>query len=273
MNNELLRQILGQGPCGLLTDIDGTISPIAATPAESRVSSAARESLRLLAQRLDLVAAISGRAASDAAALVGLPELIYIGNHGLELWRDGLARPLPEAAAYGPAIEDLLRAAQERIALPGVLFENKGLTASVHYRLADAPEQAGVALGEILQALAAERGLILTPGRMVWELRPPLAVNKGTAARWLVEHYHLRSVLFLGDDRTDADAFQALRELRAQGSCAALNIGVAAAETPAIVRELADIMVDGVTGVEALLAGLTGLLAEQNATADRSKDG
>jgi trehalose 6-phosphate phosphatase len=67
-------------------------------------------------------------------------------------------------------------------------------------------------------------------------------------------------VIFLGDDCTDADAFRALRELRGQGICATLNIGVAAAETPAIVQELADIMVDGVDGVERLLTQIHRLL-------------
>lgn len=261
MNEDLLHQLIERRPCGLLTDIDGTISPIAATPGEARVSPAAREALQMLAQRLDLVAAISGRAATDAAALVGLPELIYIGNHGLEISRDGLAQPLPEAAAYLSAIDELLRAAQERVSLKGVLFENKGVTGAVHYRLTEQPDKAELLLGEVLQELAAQHGLILTRGRMVWEIRPPLAINKGTAARWLVEQYHLQSVVFLGDDRTDADAFQALRDLRTQGVCTVLNVGVAAAETPAIVRELADVMVEGVPGVEQLLAQINTMLA------------
>lgn len=274
VSEALLRQLVGQRPCGLLTDIDGTISPIAPTPNAARVSPLARATLLMLVQRLDLVAAVSGRAASDAAALVGLPELIYVGNHGLELLRAGQAQSLPDAATYMAVIDEVLRAAQKRIRLTGVLFENKGVTAAIHYRLADQPAQVEALLGEMLQALSAQHGLVLTPGRMVWELRPPLAINKGTAAHWLVEEYALRSVIFLGDDRTDADAFRALRELRAQGVCATLNVGVAAAETPTVVRELADVMVAGVAGVEQLLAQIHTMLAEKSCRAAHTpKDG
>ncbi|MBV9790653.1 MAG: trehalose-phosphatase, partial [Chloroflexi bacterium] len=232
MSETLIRQLVSQRPCGLLTDIDGTISPIATTPDAAQVSAAAREALRRLAQQLELVAVISGRAAADAAALVGLPELIYIGNHGLELAQAGVVQPVPDAVAYIPVIDEVLRSAQERIALTGILFENKGVTASVHYRMAEQPAQAQLLIGAILHELSAQHGLVLTPGRMVWELRPPLAIDKGTAARRLVTAYALRSVIFVGDDRTDTDAFRALRELRAQGVCAALNVGVAGSETP-----------------------------------------
>lgn len=261
MDEALVRRIVGRRPCGLLTDIDGTISPIAPMPDAARVSPLARAVLQRLARQLDLVAVISGRAAADAAALVGLPELIYVGNHGLELAHGDRVEPVAEAAAYIDAIDAVLRAAQERIALPGVLFENKGVTATIHYRLTEQPAQAGQQIGAILEQMIAQHGLALTPGRMVWELRPPLRIDKGTAARRLVTEFGLRSVIFLGDDRTDADAFRALRELREQGVCAALNVGVAAAETPAVVRELADVMVEGVAGVEQLLARISAIVA------------
>lgn len=274
MNEKLARALAGRRPYGLLTDIDGTISRIAPTPGEAQVSPLAREALQILAQQLDLVAVISGRAAANAAALVGLPELLYVGNHGLEISRAGLAQLMPEATTHMAAIANVLHAAQERITLAGVLFENKGVSAAIHYRLADQPAHAKLLIGEILQELSVKQGLILTPGRMVWELRPPLAINKGTAARWLVEKYALRSVIFLGDDRTDADAFRVLRELRAQNVCTTLNIGVAAAETPAIVRELADVMVEGVAGVELLLAEINAMLAGENRRAVHTpKDG
>jgi trehalose 6-phosphate phosphatase len=262
VNDALIRQLVGQRPCGLLTDIDGTISPIAPTPGAARVSRPAREALRRLSRQLDLVAAISGRAAAAAAALVGLPELMYIGNHGLEIARAGVVQPVPEAAAYIPVIDEVLRAAQKRIGLPGVLFENKGVTAAVHYRLAEQPAQAEQLIGTILHELSVQHGLLLNPGRMVWELRPPLAIDKGTAARRLVAEYALRSVIFLGDDYTDADAFRALRELRAQGDCATLSVGVAAAETPVVVRDLADVMVEGVAGVVQLLSQISAVLIE-----------
>jgi trehalose 6-phosphate phosphatase len=95
---------------------------------------------------------------------------------------------------------------------------------------------------------------------MVWEIQPPLQINKGVAVRSLVEEHGLRGTFFLGDDRTDADAFAALRELRAVGTCATLAIGVLDADTPAIVRETADVLVDGVAGVEHVLGKMVALV-------------
>jgi len=265
MANPHFQQILAHRPCGLLTDIDGTISPIAPTPDAARVTLAAQTQLRRLAQHIELVAAISGRAAADAARMVGLPELTYVGNHGLEVWHDNISEPLPEAQPYAAVIAEVLDLAQAQVLLRGVLFENKGVTASVHYRQADDPAAAQEQLGIVLEKLAATHGLRLTQGRMVWELRPPLDVNKGTAVRWLIEQHGLRSVIFVGDDRTDADAFAALRMLREQQHCHTLNIGVVGPDTPTIVRELADVLVEGVAGVEQALAELAGLAAQNNA--------
>ncbi len=262
--DQQLRPILARRPRGLLTDIDGTISPIAPTPGASRVSPAAQHQLRILAQQLDLVGAVSGRAAADAAAMVGLAELVYIGNHGMELWEAGISQPTPEAQPYVETIATVLREAEARLQLPGILFENKGVTASVHYRLAAEPEQAGAVVGAVLETLATQYGLRLTAGRFVWELRPPLAINKGTAVQQLVAQRGLRGVIFLGDDRTDTDAFRALRELQQQGSCESLSVGVVGADTPPMVRELADIVVEGVTGVEQLLAQIAELVARQD---------
>jgi trehalose 6-phosphate phosphatase len=261
MHEAAMETILATRPCGLLTDIDGTISRIAPTPEAAVVSDAAREHLRTLAEHLEIVGAISGRAAADAASLVGLDELVYVGNHGMEVWRDGEARPSKEAAAYMPAIGATLAEAQAAITLPGVLFEDKSVTASVHYRLTDDPEAAGEAIGAVLERLAERYGLRLTRGRLVWEIRPPLEVNKGTAVRSLAREYELRGLIFLGDDRTDADAFAALRSLRESGECATLNVGVLADETPDVIREQADLLVDGVAGVESLLARAAAIVA------------
>ncbi len=255
-----LRFVLEQRPCGLLTDIDGVLSPIAPTPDAAYVTPAARRHLQRLAERLNLVAAISGRAAADAARLVGLPQLIYIGNHGMEVWRNGVGQPLPLAQPFAAAIADVLREAEAQIKIPGVLWENKGVTASVHYRQTADPHAVQAELGVVLGALTAANGLRLTSGRMIWEIRPPLQIDKGVAVRSLVAEYGLRGAFFLGDDRTDADAFVVLRELRAAGTCATLAIGVVGPDTPSIVRETADVLVDGVAGVEQLLGQMVALL-------------
>lgn len=265
IDEQYLRQLLAQRPRGLMTDIDGTIAPIAPTPDAARVSPLAREQLQRLTQHFDVVAAISGRAPATAAALVGLPELTYIGNHGFEIWEHGQAKPVPEAQPYIASIGATLRAAQAAIKLPGVIFEDKHVTATVHYRQVADPQQATEEIGAVLRRLTEQHGLRLTQGQMVWEIRPPLDIHKGTAARALVQRYGLRSAIFLGDDRTDVDVFTVLRELRnARGAgmpLATLSVGVLGAETPAIVREQADLLVDGVPGVERLLLEIAAIVA------------
>src|SRR5215207_1528269 len=96
--------VLRQTPSALVTDIDGTISGIAPTPAEAMVDPGAKAALGMLMERLATVAVVSGRAPQDGAAMVGLPELTYVGNHGLERIVHGRPWTHPVAAAAQPAI-------------------------------------------------------------------------------------------------------------------------------------------------------------------------
>src|SRR5687768_5917596 len=88
---------------GVISDIDGTLSPIAPTPAAAHLDHDCRAALRRLVCTTPLVAACSGRAVGDAWTLVGVPEMLYVGNHGLERWRNGAVAPDPRALAYAPS--------------------------------------------------------------------------------------------------------------------------------------------------------------------------
>jgi trehalose 6-phosphate phosphatase len=237
---------------GVFTDIDGTISPIAPTPAAAVVDSACRDALARLRGTTTRVAAISGRAAANAQAMVGLAGLRYIGNHGLEWWADGVTVPSPSAVPYIAAVAAALDALGSYDLPAGILIENKGVTASVHYRLAADPEAAAAVLGTWLAAICQEHGLRLWPGRMIFELRPPLQLNKGTALADLLRADELDGAIFLGDDTTDVDGFMTLHYARAAG-LQTLAIAVLSAETPEVVRETCDIAVPGVPGAAALL--------------------
>jgi trehalose 6-phosphate phosphatase len=257
-------EVLRQTPSAVVTDIDGTISAIAPTPAEAMVDPGAKAALALLAERLAAVAVVSGRAPQDGVAMVGLPELTYVGNHGLERIARGTPWTHPMAAAAQPAIAAALAeiesAARAAADVPWLLVENKGVTGTIHYRLA--PDQiAAVALLEPLAHAAATRhALRLTLGRMIFEVRPALAVNKGTAIRELVEDLGLRGIVFFG---TDVDAFQALRELREAGEAATLHVGVLGPETsPTVLAEI-DVSVNGVASCAATLLALAARLAEE----------
>ena len=259
--------VLRQTPSAVVTDIDGTVSAIAPTPAEAMVDPGAKAALALLAERLAAVAVVSGRAPQDGAAMVGLPELIYVGNHGLERIARGTPWTHPVAAAAQPsiaaALAEIESAARSVADVPWLLIENKGVTGTVHYRLA--PDQiAAAALLEPLARSAADRhGLRLTLGRMIFEVRPALAVNKGTAIRELAQDLGLRGIVFFGDDVTDVDAFRALRELREAGEAATLRVGVLGPDTsPAVLAEI-DLSVVGVPACTATLIALAARLADE----------
>lgn len=253
---EPVLEALLERPSGLFTDIDGTISPVAPTPDEARVDPEAVEALAALAPLLDVVAAITGRGARYAYDMVDVPELVYVGNHGLEEMADGELQLVPEAAPYEGQIAPVFARAREAVSAPGVLWEDKGVTGSVHYRQAPDPVRAQAEIVRALQPLVEGTGFALHEGRMIVEVRPATGLDKGSAARRLIRRYALRGCVFLGDDVTDTDAFRVLREMRDADGLRAVCVGVLSAETPAAVRELADVTVNGVPGVVELLRWL-----------------
>ncbi|MBN1453741.1 MAG: trehalose-phosphatase [Anaerolineales bacterium] len=252
--DELLKAI-NKPRFGLITDVDGTISPIVDVPDEARVTPRNLELLAELGTFLTLTAVVSGRAAEDVYRRVGLPGLVYIGNHGMERWQGGRVIVSPTVAAYR---NNLLAATPEikKILIEGMRFEDKGATLSVHYRQTDNPEQVANKIPPLMQAIAEKHGLHLTLGRMVFEFRPPVEIDKSTAFEELVKTYQLDSVLYLGDDTTDVAVFLAARRLRESGGCLAYGLGVESRGTPQAVLAEADYLVQEVAGVESFLAWL-----------------
>ena len=245
--------VLALTPAGFVTDIDGTISPIAPTPEEAVVSPACRASLQSLCARLALVAAVSGRDAVTAREMVGLDGMVYVGNHGLERWQDGETSIAEEARRYAPSIREAVEALRRWLEAPGMIVEDKGITASVHYRLSPDPVAARDAVLAFLAAAPEARGLRITEGKLVVELRPPVAINKGTSLERLVSERGLQGVVYIGDDVTDMDAFRALHALASQGVCRGLALGVVGAETPPEIAQESDMVLRGVPEVEELL--------------------
>lgn len=266
--------ILHAAPAGLICDVDGTISHIAATPEAATVSDEIRASLSRLARRLAVVGIVSGRSAPVAATMVNLPELVYIGNHGMERLHQSEIWQNPDAAAAITAVAaavDEVAAAFPTPAADWLLLENKGVSATMHYRLAPDPTAAQVMLLPVITAAAARHGLIVTEGRLIFELRPNVAINKGTALTDLVDRHQLRGLLFLGDDLTDVDGFVALQQLRAAGAIAGLAIGVLGVESHPLVRETMDIGIPGVPAAAALLRALSEQIGPSVATSPGSR--
>ncbi|HLZ27562.1 MAG TPA: trehalose-phosphatase [Chloroflexota bacterium] len=252
--------LLGSGRAGVITDVDGTISPIVALPEDARVEPAAHQALQTLMQHLTLVAVVSGRTATEARHMVGLDGLTYIGNHGFEVLRAGGPEVVPAALPWVRNLAAVLDSVQSEIQQPGVRIENKGATASLHYRLAPDPARTKHDLLEVLVQRAVPLGFQIEEGRMVINVLPPLGISKGSAVSWLVAEHRLDRVVYLGDDETDTHAFRALKVLRQSGEVRTLSIAVVDRETPLSVRQLADASLPSVHAVADLLCRVAELL-------------
>jgi trehalose 6-phosphate phosphatase len=203
------------------------------------------------------IAIISGRDTDELAARLTIDGLIFVGNHGLEE-RNGDSRLIAAVAPFSSAIE---RAAEEVIRLdaarrPGVRVERKRAAVTVHFRNAADPLAAQASLQQPLQRIAADALLRLHAGRMVWELRPPLEIDKGQVLHRLARAIHPKAIIYMGDDLTDADAFAALKAMPAIRTVA---VGVRSYEVPEATFADCDLAVDGVAGAIELLRELRDL--------------
>lgn len=258
-----VRAALSAHPRGLFTDVDGTISHIAPSPETATLLPDVAELLEQARAHFDVVAAVSGRAAQDAARLVGMRDIMYIGNHGLERLipqQDGrLALAVaPEAEPYvaevAAALDDIEQALGQRI--PGLLVERKGVTGSIHLRRTEEPIAAEAAVMRELAMSEAAQGLRVTRGKMIVEVRPPVAVDKGVAVAAVIEEHSLRGTLYLGDDLTDIDAFRAVRHLTETGVSAGAAIAVLHTDSPAGLAEEADVALESIERVPMFLRWL-----------------
>jgi trehalose 6-phosphate phosphatase len=208
----------------ILLDVDGVLAPIVPRPEDARVPPETQDELRRLHGRYALVACVSGRAGGDACRIVGVPELVYVGNHGLELE--------PESPLWGRRLLQFMA----DVDWPDL--EDKGLTASLHYRTAPDQEAARAELEEIA-ARARKAGFAARFGRKVLEILPPIEASKGTAIRRLLAERGVERALYAGDDTTDLDAFRALDALEL-----GVRVAVASPEGPRELAEAADIVVE-----------------------------
>ena len=249
--------ILQGRPSAVLSDFDGTLSPVAPRPDAAVMAPGVADVLTALHERVDLVGIVTGRGAADVMAKVPVDGLEYVGNHGLE-WVDPAGHHVhPAGLEAERALPGLLATIRDRLAsevsLDGVIFEDKQYSASIHYRLANDPAFVGTVLDRVVDDIAGVHGLWVSPGKMVIELRPGARITKGTAVRRLAESHQCRSMIFLGDDVTDTDAFIALNDLARETGVKTCNVGVLTADTHPLVVENSDFLLDGVNEVVAML--------------------
>ncbi|MGD9710605.1 MAG: trehalose-phosphatase [Thermomicrobiales bacterium] len=252
---------LSASPAGLFADFDGTLSPVASKPDEAYLAPGGGEALSALLNSLDTVMIVTGRSARDASKRIGVPGLSVVGNHGLELMMDDQLTINPAAidqiAAINASTAAIERAASDFPFFDALVIENKQLSASVHYRLAPDVDAAYSAIRPIVASLADEHNLVLTEGKLVIELRPRLAVNKGTAVKQVIDQRGLRGAVMLGDDVTDVDAFLTVRRAREEGM-SGVAVAVLSPETHQSVLDTADVFLHGVDDTVRLLQALAG---------------
>jgi trehalose 6-phosphate phosphatase len=235
-------------------DFDGTLSPIVADPAAARVHPDAPAVLAELGAYVNAVAIVTGRPVATALelgpGLERVPGLVVLGHYGFERWENGrISGPPPPAGV--PRVEAELPLLLDSLGLLGVTIEDKGRAVAVHTRRSADPEGALAKLREPIAELAAKHGLVVEPGRLVLELRPP-GMDKGHALSLFLAERDARSVLFAGDDLGDLAAFDAVRASELPG----VTVCSGSAEVTAL-ADRADIVVDGPDGVVALLRELT----------------
>jgi trehalose 6-phosphate phosphatase len=257
----LAASALSLAPAAVLTDLDGTLAPIVRDPSTVRLADGAADALASLARRIAVVGVVTGRTATDARRLVGLRQLLVAGNHGVEWLEPGSDEPV--AAPHLADVPGVLQLLLAHVpALPGIRIDDKGLSATVHYRNTPDPAAAREAVlaalsGALADGVGAQTGIELREGRMSVELRPAQAGDKGTAVATVAERFGLRGLVVLGDDLTDLDMFRQAARLRDQGQLQAAIVAVAGdGEVPAQVAAAADATLDGPAAVVRLLSEL-----------------
>ncbi len=240
----------------VLLDVDGTLAPIVQRAEEAHVPEPTRQLVIEAAKRYALVIIVSGRRAADARAMVSIGSLFYIGSHGAELLRPGTTGLIvdPQVEAWSGRIQEFARQLDHSdMRRRRVRLEDKGPILAFHWRGAP-DEDAAQATVDAIAAKAERAGLRTHWGRKILEVRPPVEFDKGSGIASLLGEFDLRAAMYVGDDRTDLDAFRALERLAHEGKIdQVVRVAVSSDEGPAEIKAEADLVVDGTDGVRRLL--------------------
>lgn len=196
----------------MFLDYDGTLTPIVGTPDKAVISDEMR-SLIIKLKEIIPFAVISGRALKDVKDRVGIEDIIYAGNHGAEIW-DGRKAIISQGSEENRRLleEVLEKLKKETSYIKGVLIEDKGITASLHFRNVNVRQVGDIF--RIFERIAKEHedDFRFIIGKKVFEIRPVNIWNKGDAVSWIIENMGKhRFPVYIGDDTTDEDAYSILK--------------------------------------------------------------
>lgn len=205
----------------IFLDFDGTLTPITETPDKAVMSKEVKDILREISNKPTAkLAFISGRALEDIKNKIGLENVIYSGNHGLEIEGPKIKFKHLVSPKYKMILDRIRNDLQQKIStIRGVFVEDKGLSLSLHYRMADKNKipQVKVIFHETIILYLVRNKIKIRAGKMVLEVRPPIEWDKGKIVLWLLTRqiFAARKAnilpIYIGDDATDEDAFKALR--------------------------------------------------------------
>ncbi|MFQ5736909.1 MAG: trehalose-phosphatase [Thermodesulfobacteriota bacterium] len=198
----------------LFLDYDGTITPIVARPEQATLTYQMKEVLKALAKAYP-TAVVSGRQLADVRRRIGIDGLVYVGNHGAEIWAEDFTMVFDAGGAFGAEIKRLSGELASIVrAHKGVILEDKGHSITLHYRLLDTRRQrAFTERYEHTVKESVDRGIVrLARSKKAFEIRPSAEWNKGSAVTWLLDRKPFVGTfpVYIGDDETDKDAFRAI---------------------------------------------------------------
>ncbi|MFC7203211.1 trehalose-phosphatase [Haloferax namakaokahaiae] len=216
--DELARWLAESEGLLLGVDFDGTLAPIVDDPDAASITPTTVFSMRKLAETPNVsLAVVSGRGLDDLSTRVGFDDVVYAGNHGLELSREGQTTVHPEAAQCRSTIRRLCEEIDSRLSdagIPGYEVENKGVSATVHFRRVPA-EAVSEVVSSVEEVVADVDDVRLTTGKQIRELRPAVEGDKGRVMRQLADSAPGGwRTMYIGDDTTDEDA---IREIEPDG--------------------------------------------------------
>jgi trehalose 6-phosphate phosphatase len=252
-NLDTLKKLIQRKPFGLITDMDGTISPIPHDFLRKTIPPPTLPQLTELVSRVDVLAIVSGRTSEGIKNLVNIEGIKYIGHYGMEQWDNDRAILHPDTGVYVPVMRTIAKELEALRTIQGILIQDKGATISVHYHLCLQPEAAKQQILDLLTKLPQIKNMLIMDEKTNIGIVPRVDINKGTAVTTLIRQYDLEAAIYLGDDIGDLPAFRAVRRAKSKKGFDGLAILVTGTETSHSLMDEVDFTLDGVAETETLL--------------------
>ena len=255
-NLETLKKLLQRKPFGLITDMDGTISPIPHNFLQTPIPPPTLPQLTALVSHFDVLAIVSGRTSEAVKDIVNIEGIKYIGHYGMEQWDNNQAILHPDAGAYVPSMRALAKELEPLRSIKGLIIQDKWATISIHYHMSPQPEIVKQQILDLLMKSPYIKNLLIMDEKTNIGIVPRVSIDKGTAVTNLIQQHNLKGAIYLGDDIGDAPAFRAIRMAKRNRGFDGLAILVTGAETSQDMLDEIDCTLDGLQETVTLLQWL-----------------